>query len=1456
MYFISRLHLSNYGFQDAWFDAFTLDFTDAQSSRPTDVILQAPNGTGKTSLLGALFSLFDPAVHHFLPHMANEARHFHQYFDTHGLPGLIALELYADAGHGPVKRVLGQIAVLRNGDSRDVTRQFFSFHEKEGVLSFDDLPGVRDSAQKWTNYEQAQSWLRDATARYPEDFYITDVQSNWAQHLGIQGVDVNLFRKMTEFSRIEGGIDKSFLNFKSQDAFLREFFGLTLSEERTAAVLATVDKATLDMRDKPKQERGLASLQKVEAAFGRFTVRAAERETHQQALTGAQHKLNSLTAALLEVFSMRSARFDTLKASLDEAREAREASRLAQAEAESMAEATQARVHLWVEEEARGVRDTAQQHLTAVRREQRAINASRYAVTARARKTELKRLEEEMAAASAGLAPFQASAEAAGTRYKAALHRDQENADAAVKRHQGERAAFQGELTQLATADKEAAQVCRQLDQSEGRLSALLSEVQRHAEQLTRDGVLASVDEEPGLATERLDEEAARLEGAAEYASAELDAHQRQIEALAEASALAHAHFVQRQAERKPLLEQLNRVTQRISTLRALPALSRFGNPAELDLFSAALLQETQNTEKLHRIQQVSALDSVSQMQKDIQFIEHTGLAAPSADTLRVVEYLTESGIRSAKPHLAYLASVEPDVTRARALYAADPARYAGVAIIDATELSAAKQLSFEHLELSAPVVVSRATNVAAQAYPEETLVLPATNAAAYNKGAAALQRDALEHKMATEQAGAQRHGEMLAELEVLSAGLRELPLLFSHESFEQLQHACAAAEAALEEAECAHQNAASALYQAKGALRGKQVARDQALKHLEVQYARMKRLAQFAQDQARVQSAKTELIEVREKRVALDEATGKRQAQRAEVEARDGQLDTEIRNNWSLIADCQRWTGEIRYFGLLSPDIRAEVRASGVSAKDARFEYERAAQLFDTTQSERVGVLKATLAGVQAQFAQATAEYDEAVVGLSNSEVTPFIGLDYKTERARIDAALDVAEKAAQDAEQGLTRAQTTRELHQRGRAYPLRANTESFETMASLQVALERFEVEALEERERGDTLDATIGSHLRESAVLEKELAELRRHKKRLSTTDAEWPVADPALVALGMDLIDNIEAAEAERKAQDKAFTAADRKALESYQQFTATLSDPELNQHLSAALVQALLTNEFDAACQSADELAFTLSERRKTLEIEIARVQGDFDSTIDELELLANEAMGVLKTAVSKKVPSSVPAYADKPMLKMGYDPTTTAPDVRRANLAYYLNRLIESRALPRSGGDLAAEAVMAAAGPAVSHLNIRILKASQHMSVDYCPVHAIPSSGGEKAVAAVMLWAIVARIKRDNALGKMNGTVGPLIVDNLFAQVTFEPLLRLLRTMSNALGLQCLFTNLYEDRNIAAAFDRVLYLRTSKVRRTSGRKYVELAHSQIFPESGSHAVAAAHREQVVEEGA
>lgn len=287
---LSRLYVSHFGSPTAWYDHLLFDLDDPETHEPTDVVFNLENAGGKTSLLAYVFSCFDPKQERWLQHLQKKSHRFAEYFARDGQPSFLVMEWQMPARVASAtesRLIIGQTVTLRESAERgaDIDRWFFAFAVTEH-LALDSLPVPGLSSTPVRTMHEFVQWMHQAAKRSNGDFFHTKTQDDWVRHLGnARLLDIELLRMQVDFNSNEGGMEEGFLTFNSEIDFLRRFLALTLDPGKCSTVRDAVAQTADKLRSKPKYERRLAQLVRLQGVmlpFAESANRYAQaRESHQ-----------------------------------------------------------------------------------------------------------------------------------------------------------------------------------------------------------------------------------------------------------------------------------------------------------------------------------------------------------------------------------------------------------------------------------------------------------------------------------------------------------------------------------------------------------------------------------------------------------------------------------------------------------------------------------------------------------------------------------------------------------------------------------------------------------------------------------------------------------------------------------------------------------------------------------------------------------------------------------------------------------------------------------------------------------------------------------------------------------------------------------------------------------------------------------------------------------------------
>lgn len=1439
MYKIARVYAGNFGYRDAWFDGVSLDLRSPFSGEPAHTILKAPNGTGKTSLLGFVFSCFEPQIKRFLPHLNDPSRVFHHYFDAHGLPAIALVEflLPRHTGQEGKRLVIGQVCAMRAGHP---DRTFFSFEEAEG-LSFDSVPApkLRTDARVVRTAEDFERWAHEMRTKHPGNFASFGSQSKWQEHLDRErGLDPYLFRVQLELSRREGAVDEGFLKFGSETEFLKKFFEMVISEERGMKVRDAVALACQKLKDYPQYERRLTALGKLAndiTPFAREGDGLAEAISQTAQLT----EQASRTVASLGVIQERfeSAQRHEEQQAKNSAKEAGQRAKAAEAAAATV-EALEA------EKLGRQTRRTREEQAAALDARTDAERGIEYVDAAQ----RLQRIEEakdkvstitrQIAQAEHGLADFEREARDTGTVLRYALKQAEDEARTSAARHKAKAETSSREVSRL-QAEAETLQAEKvELERRRGALE----QIQAQYEQGLADFSKAAMVE--GEAGEKVAHAIQRHTQAAEAARADRRRFQQEAQSrrnhaqkLSMDAASVQGRLGELREQQRIRDTQYNAGVAKRDELSELPVLCQAAGAAErVDPESATTALALKGLIARLAVDIARLNVRRAELEEDEKSLEASELASAGADVETVVHALRSAGIASARPFAHYIAKVEPDVSRARTMVLSNPARYLGVAVASPEDLSNAQDIFQQPPKIARPVVISLNSDRPDTAATVQ-VVVPAASDAAYNFEAAeqltrrlkqeSVQLAAKMEELARLQGQAHRAEQSLADF-LAQFGDGKLAALRS-----EIERITGDINAAGVQLESLNAQSASAV---KDAERLESQAREKG-EQAERLGGWLAQLVPFERQFEATEAARRVEIATVARNLAANDS--KRSANAADLERARSDIKAQEKVAAELLLEAERRAAEWSKVDLYHEDVR---RAEEMYASDPQplglydSRYQQAKRTYDTEVEKRVGTLKTDLHHANESRKRDEDDYRDRYPQEETFllEAKCLIGVDYKTERSKRKGIAEKCAIAYIEASNRRALAEKAEAEHRIKRQYP----SEQVEGASEItDLALEEkiaakaaTRDKATHEAQMASVAAAEAKQRASTNAQRASQVASARRTLAGLlAEGDAGEP--DALLLQRADGLAEEVpllgqELTNARRRVSD-----ADKRSRQAYERVLKVIRSSEFEAALPT-LAGQLAQNTFEKACGDrvglvngvAQQIAATTSARNA--------VRADFEACLNELEGFSNEALDALKAATRKRLPDSVPHYGGKEVLIMKNVVSTMTAELRRGMLERYLKNLIDDNRIPQDGAHLAAEAVATLHGG--QPLALRLIRVTQHARLEYDEISKIASSGGEKVTAAMLLYFVVVKLRAENRARRADG--GPLILDNPFAKMNLERLWRTVRSLADSVGVQCIFATILEDKNALAVFDRLIELRPGPVNRRTERRHVEAVDVTFKP--------------------
>ncbi|MEU5144082.1 hypothetical protein [Streptomyces sp. NPDC021139] len=1326
--------------------------------------------------------------------------------------------------------------------------------------------------------------LTEAGKAYPHlEVHWEEIHDRWIEHLGDLGLDPELFRYQREMNADEGEAAGLFAVKKDSD--FTDLLLRAVTDTRDTDGLADLVGGfgnKLGRRAELIAERdftaGSVDLlgRIVEAAEARTRARdihtAAERRTRNLArrLTarGAKERVRAgdlaqrVTAAAYAVTHAESARD---RSNLVAAELAYRHASLALAGAEKSAAAQK-------------------RELAEARTLHSAWQAAEAVLRHRAAADRVARVSAAIQEAERDAAPALAARTKAAVDLVRALHAAAAKAEDHANEEEERSAALQ-EVSDTAHRDSTTAATEAQRARSEaGHLRQRLTEVEQETAEAVRAGWLddsapdadparaalaASDAEKTAVAAWDTAREAARraTEHARQTAAAESRAELTAARAADAATAAERAHQGERRTaealaaeerlaellglatEARPGIPQPRRDADRDDRAAAPTATDAALTPEELDRFADELRELLDDTVSLAERQLFELRTAAADDSRILGALGDGGLLPPGPDVLATVEFLGEHGI-PALPGWRYLAQAVDPADHARVL-AARPELVDGVIITDPDSHTRAREVLGDAalLPRSAVAVGTAAALLAPTPAPESgtgDVFLVPPNPAMHDEQAADEERHALraragerDEEIRSLAARLGKDRELAARLASWRTGCPAGRLAELARTAEEARAFAEETEAELTEARTLRAEADESAAEAVHLRDERQEAAQKARRAADALAGLAFRLRERAGWQVRLRELADEAAESEaraqaclERARAADE--DRRAAQRAADDAR--------RTARALRAERSEIAGAPDDVPEAAPGDGARAPKAKASLPDLREAYRAASQVY-----EKVGV------GADLRAEQARAESDESAARadldrLSN-KVRTRAGQLLESPDGSDGPSRQAAAARAEELVQLLeTRMSSASEQLGRLRGEAERHAPEDGDTHTDLPEELQP------RDAEHAQTLLRTATTEL---AARTEALAQAREAHAGL--LDAHRAAEDAAggfdeIAALLRDLLREHAPEEEQEEPEPYAgdLEEARRAAAEARRSLrgcAADLSAAEaavreasdvLVRHANSTRYEQVRTparqqiRELPAAAlpEHAAKWADAFAPRLRVLTDELAQLERNRDSIVDRLRGLVESALATLRSAQRlSRLPEGLGEWSGQEFLRIRFE----EPD--QATLTERLGEVVDeaTRAavkknsdLRRDGMSLLLRGVAAALQP--KGVAVEILKPDAVLRAERVPVGQMGDvfSGGQLLTAAIALYCTMAALRSNDRGHDRHRHAGTLFLDNPIGRANATYLLELQRAVSDALGVQLLYTTGLFDTTALAEFPLVIRLRNDADLR-AGLKYISV---------------------------
>ncbi|MBB5931665.1 hypothetical protein [Streptomyces echinatus] len=248
--------------------------------------------------------------------------------------------------------------------------------------------------------------------------------------------------------------------------------------------------------------------------------------------------------------------------------------------------------------------------------------------------------------------------------------------------------------------------------------------------------------------------------------------------------------------------------------------------------------------------------------------------------------------------------------------------------------------------------------------------------------------------------------------------------------------------------------------------------------------------------------------------------------------------------------------------------------------------------------------------------------------------------------------------------------------------------------------------------------------------------------------------------------------------------------------------------------------------------EHAQKWADAFAPRLRVLTDELAQLERNRDSIVDRLRGLVESSLATLRSAQRlSRLPEGLGEWSGQEFLRIRFE----EPD--QATLTERLGEVVDdaTRAavkknsdLRRDGMSLLLRGVAAALQP--KGVAVEILKPDAVLRAERVPVGQMGDvfSGGQLLTAAIALYCTMAALRSNDRGRDKHRHAGTLFLDNPIGRANATYLLELQRAVSDALGVQLLYTTGLFDTTALAEFPLVIRLRNDADLR-AGLKYISV---------------------------
>ncbi|MET8496820.1 hypothetical protein [Streptomyces microflavus] len=248
--------------------------------------------------------------------------------------------------------------------------------------------------------------------------------------------------------------------------------------------------------------------------------------------------------------------------------------------------------------------------------------------------------------------------------------------------------------------------------------------------------------------------------------------------------------------------------------------------------------------------------------------------------------------------------------------------------------------------------------------------------------------------------------------------------------------------------------------------------------------------------------------------------------------------------------------------------------------------------------------------------------------------------------------------------------------------------------------------------------------------------------------------------------------------------------------------------------------------------EHAQKWADAFAPRLRVLTDELIQLERNRDSIVDRLRGLVESALATLRSAQRlSQLPEGLGEWSGQEFVRIRFEEPDQATLTERLGVVIdeaTRAALKKNSDLRRDGVSLLLRGVEAALQP--KGISVEILKPDAVLRAERVPVGQMGDvfSGGQLLTAAIALYCTMAALRSNDRGRDRHRHAGTLFLDNPIGRANATYLLELQRAVSDALGVQLLYTTGLFDTTALAEFPLVIRLRNDADLR-AGLKYISV---------------------------